>query len=636
MSGPPISVICKLIVPSIMNTLDAAKQGQLLKDPSNPDPNRIFADSTAVAPSRAPMIARSTTSLATRPSLKETIEAQKRARMMERPESAQASASPTRIIPSRPGTSMATSSLSSAPLRPGSKPKALPKKINSPAHSPKKMKSMINLPRPASHQSNHSQTEASPSKPLLNHNDNAVLRRPTAVRSVMARDESQTPAANSPTKAIISDDIYVDQSREPPSRIASYSENIAPIPKGLIRATTDTDISLGKPYTYSKPLTRLHSYAEDMLSSTPHLARSLRNFEEGRQQQKASPTKAAEELTMLLPNTTTANDSPSLNNLQMNLPRNESESGRSILGELPLNHESAVRPSTSGRLTTLTSSEDLLAAPDDDCTRIPSNGSSGTVLRSRVMSLPDSDSRRPSFASSEQKLIDSGIVRIRARTLDAHGYRKLQPLITTRPDLWHDFRYSELFEALLGNIDTPKEDNTRGHVLKTLRLIVSSHPEQAKPFLPSALRMLLAVRSSYRSHTHLAAELEDIARDMAYLLEDTVPFMISIMMMLENHESSLPPTVAMGLETLADLMHRATLGQPNTTLDDDEQSRLGGALLGLMNNANVAVRKGAMECLLELYDMAGTPEKFWGYMGKANPDDRNLLTYFLAVRAGAA
>jgi CLIP-associating protein 1/2 len=560
---------------SIMNSLDATKQGQLLKDPSNPDPNKISPSSTAVSNVKAPPFARSTTSAATRPSLKETIAARKQAKLAERPESAQASVSPTRPILPRPATSMATGSLSAAPLRPA-RTKAPPaKKAGSPAISPSKTKPRVAPQESFSRLAENERPRSSPAKALTFQNENTLPRKPNVDIVTLEPSVGALPKLDSPLRPFghNSTNSMEQLQSNPPKRVVLYNDATVLPP--------------------------------------PTLVRSAKSFEYTAPQSNPSPTKAAEELTLVLPATSSIGF-PGMLGFPQNFKPNAHESGRAILGEIPVNHDGSLN-------------HDVGVKP-------PSPTKASNSPGARSTSPTSTTSRQSSFASSEHKLIDSGTARIITRTLDAHGFRKLQPLITTRPDLWQDHRYEELFTALLTNLGNPKDDPLRSQVLKTLGLMVTSHPRLAKPLIPNALLVLLALRPYCKSHTHITADLEDVAKTMVDHIDDPIAFMNILIDLLGEASSSNPATIAMSLETLADLMHRSTFGSPQLALDEASQFRLGNNLLLLMNSLDVAIRKNSMECLLELYDMPGGHESLEAVMKRAKQDDKNLFTYFLTLR----
>ncbi|MCJ1431540.1 suppressor of tub2 mutation [Xylographa pallens] len=740
----------------ILHSLDAKQQARLLKDPSNPqishmnkdstnpDPIKNTAGSIASSDTSVPVVTRVAKAAATRPSLKETIAAQKRAKLAQRPGSAQASVSPTRVMPPRPQTSMAMGSLSSAPLRPN-KTKLPAPKVNSPSTSPKKAKnkpplpdfSTLNLERretsplksnprhdendgpnkpsliktpskrgsldsirsPAkrlSFESTTNRTESdgphkqspfktlpkktsfeavkSPAKrlsfeSLVHRNGNDTLRKGSPIKAlpkkssietinnrgsniapnkhsvaqpVFHQNETVAPAKQSLPTTMIHHDEDIEPLKQTSSELNIHDESItnqhdantgrstsngsaAIRPLCNIASTENDDkMSVKSLEIHTSPATvlpiHIHKNPETLLQRTHSESQHLKNFDEESQQSQSSPSKGAEELTLVLPNITTVDSPSGPMSLSMTLGPNGFETGRSILGELPLNHEGAVR-----RASSFANSGEPRIAHDAGSR----NSTAATVIRKQVTTPVNPISQVLRTPSSEQKLIDSGIARVQAMTLDAHGYRKLQSLITTRTDRWQFYQYDDLFRALLKNLKAPVDPRSTASVLKTIRLMLTSQPAMAQAILPHAVHLFLIVRPNYHVHTHLADELEDISRDMVMMLEDPLDLILSIILILEDTEDHGLLTIAMSLETLGDVLHQGVL------LTEGQQFRLGSALQGLMANANTSVRQSAMECLVELHQMAASHEAFWACMGNAAPADKNLLAYFLASRGVA-
>ena len=745
-----------LICGSILHSLDAKQQARLLKDPSNPqvarmikdsanlDPVKTMADPIASNNTKVPVVTRVAKAAATRPSLKETIAAQKRAKLAQRPGSAQASVSPTRVMPPRPQTSMAMGSLSSAPLRPN-KTKLPAPKVNSPSTSPKKAKNKPPLPdfsalhferrdtSPLKSNPRHSENDVpnkpslikSPSKksslesirspakrlsfeftsyrtesdgprkqsplktpakktsfesmkspakrlsfePLVQRNandtfrsgspikapskkssiesikdrgSNIALTKHTMAHPVPHQNETAAPIAQSLATPMIHHDEDIEPIEQASSELKIHDEyisnqheanirrsinngNTAIRPSSTIASTENDDkmsvktlqINTSPASVFSK---HMHKSPETLLQRIHSESQHLKKFDEEYQQSQSSPSKSAEELTLVLPNITTVDSPTGPMSLSMTLGPNGFETGRSILGELPLNHEGAVRKASS-----LANSAEPRVAQDAGSR----NSTAATVIRKHVTTPINPMSQILRTPSSEQKLLDSGIARVQAMTLDAHGYRKLQSLITTRTDSWQFYQYDALFRALLKNLKAPVDIRSTASVLRTIRLMLTSQPAMAQAILSHAVLTFLLVRTNYRIHTHLADELEDISRDMVTMLEDPLDLILSIILILEDTEDRGLLTVAMSLETLGDVLHRGVL------LTEGQQFRLGSALQGLMTNAHTGVRQSAMECLVELHQMAASPEAFWACMGNAAPADKNLLAYFLASRGAA-
>ena len=745
-----------LIYSSILHSLDAKQQARLLKDPSNPqiahmnkdsanpDPVKAMAGSIASSETSVPVATRVAKAAATRPSLKETIAAQKRAKLAQRPGSAQASVSPTRVMPPRPQTSMAMGSLSSAPLRPN-KTKLPAQKVNSPSTSPKKTKnkpplpdfSALHLERRDSNllksNSHHDENDA-PSKPnliktpskrsslesirspakrlsfesithgaesdgprkqspvkilpkktsfeaikspakrlsfesLVQRNGNGTLRKGSPIKvlpkkisiesinnrggnvastkhglaqPVFQQNETAAPAKQTLATPIIHHDEDIEPLKQASSELKIHDGSISDqhdantgrsISNGntAIRplynvASTENDdkMSVKSLDIHTSPANvlpiHIHKTPETLLQRTHSEPQHLKKFDEEYQQSQSSPSKDAEDLTLVLPNITTVDSPPGPMSLSMTLRPNGFETGRSILGELPLNHEGAVR-----RASSFANSGEPRIAQDAGSR----NSTAATVIRKQVTTPINPISQVLRTPSSEQKLIDSGIARVQAMTLDAHGYRKLQSLITTRTDRWQFYQYDDLFRSLLKNLKAPVDPRSTASVLKTIRLMLTSQPAMAQTILPHAVHMFLIVRPNYRVHTHLADELEDISRDMVTMLQDPLDLILSIILILEDTEDHNLLTVAMSLETLGDVLHQGVL------LTEGQQFRLGSALQGLMTSADTSVRQSAMECLVELHQMAASHEAFWACMGNAAPADKNLLAYFLASRGAA-
>ncbi|MCJ1403770.1 suppressor of tub2 mutation [Xylographa trunciseda] len=740
----------------ILNSLDAKQQARLLKDPSNPqlaqmnkdssnlDPKRTMAASTSSNDANIPVLSRVTKAVTTRPSLKETIAAQKRAKLAQRPGSAQASVSPTRAMPPRPQTSMAMGSLSSAPLRPN-KTKLPAPKANSPSTSPKKAKNKPPLPDfGALHLERR---DTSPLKSNLHRNENDIPAKPSLLKtpskrssfesikspakrlsfeSITQRTESDVPRKQSPFK-VLSNKASSESLKSPAKRLSFESlvqrngnntvkkgspvkapakkssiesitnrggnmattkhsvvkpisitnktiapakqslanpmihqdEDIEPMAQSLsepemhneyisdhneantgrpisngntvVRPSTniaitesDDNMSAKPSQMHTSPAIGLHKQmqksSESILQRVHSESRHLKNFDEEHQQPQSSPSKAAEEFTLVLPNITTVDSPTGPMSLSMTLGPNGFETGRSILGELPLNHEGTVR-----RASSFANSGESRVTQDAGSR----NSTAETMIRKHITTPINTFSQISRTPSSEQKLIDSGITRVQAMTLDAHGYRKLQSLITTRTDRWQFYQYDDLFRALLKNIKAPVDLRSTASVLKTIRLMLASQPAMAQAILSHAVLTFLVVRPKFRDHTHLADELEDISRDMVMMLEDPLDLILSIILILETTEDHGLLTVAMSLESLGDILHRGVL------LTEDQQLRLGSALQGLMANAHTGVRQSAMECLVELHQMSASHEAFWACMGNAAPADKNLLAYFLASRGVA-
>ncbi|MCJ1245786.1 suppressor of tub2 mutation [Trapelia coarctata] len=576
---------------SLMQSLEVKQQALLLKVSSNPNPSGIPVDTTAIAGPRATAFSRSATTAPRGPSLKEAIAARKmEARLAERPGSAQSSASPTRPVLPRPATSMAIGSLSSAPLRP-IRTKVPPKKNNSPSVSPSKSKLRTVVPELAACQQEKDRPRSSPNKPITL-KENIPPRKAALGKSAIETGNQVAKARASPLSSYASTEFKpkVPQT-ELPKRVIIYKDSIS----SPGAASRD---SVNGPSADSQPI-------------------------------KTTPTRDAENMTLVLPVLARSVDSSgSPMSPSRILGPNESESG------MPAK---------------------LVAA--DEAVLGPNGGESPRfVLRERPLNLEASSKQvavapNPavspnlyhSHCSADLKMIQSGIARIRAQTLDPHGFRKLQELLTHRETFWTDnpdtaskYRLDELFEALVGALEIKDELKMRTHLLRTIRLMAISFPTTLGDRVVSSLFVLLRTRGSYPPQSHLLDEHRETVLVLLKLTakgEYVTLTLKKLTQSVENPETCDTDEILMCLRCLCGLMRLDTHSIRNERhpLDIVWQSRLAKALLVLIESEHPRVRQHSMACVVELHDMAGAPEWFWPLIECASVEHRSLIHYFVAL-----
>ncbi|KAF2456131.1 clasp N terminal-domain-containing protein [Lineolata rhizophorae] len=230
------------------------------------------------------------------------------------------------------------------------------------------------------------------------------------------------------------------------------------------------------------------------------------------------------------------------------------------LEELPLNERAP--PIGSGGSPTLSTGSHTL----DHSVRPPSpspqrpfpghakNGSTGSTNGAQnggFMTVggdrPDEQKRTEILKS--RRLLSSGIERIRARSLDAHGFRRLQDLVKTAasmPEIWGEnaTTFGALLMALLDFLKMPlpsaaeagdqpqshipvpsstatpssahaKALNLRTQTLSTLRALLSLHRRLASSFLADpVLPSLLRARANADPASHFSVELDRVVDEV--------------------------------------------------------------------------------------------------------------------------
>jgi len=246
-----------------------------------------------------------------------------------------------------------------------------------------------------------------------------------------------------------------------------------------------------------------------------------------------------------------------------------------------------------------------------------------------------------------RKILDSGIDRLRAKTLDVHGFRKLQTLIRKSEDaIWEDgYKFDELIMPLLEYLESPCEEVTsrsgkaqdlKTQDLVTIRLLLQYQSKYFSAYYPRVLTAVLTDRKHYNSTSHIVCGLEETAESIVHQC-DPPPCMDSVMDLLEEQGTSVAETntVFMGLYVLAGLLHAAQEKGLTTELSDDQEARLGSTGAKYLVNTNPDIRRAVIEFVLELHDSIDR-DRFWASVARGRDDHKSLITYYLARKRAIA
>lgn len=256
--------------------------------------------------------------------------------------------------------------------------------------------------------------------------------------------------------------------------------------------------------------------------------------------------------------------------------------------------------------------------------------------RQRISNSENTDNPRLA-----RKILDSGIVRVQSRSLDVHGFRKLQALIRTSGEsIWEGgYKFDELILPLLEHLETPNDESTprtgkaqdlKTQVLVTVRVLLQHQPKYSFTYHPRALTAVLAARKHYSSTSHIVCGLEETAESIVHQC-DPSPCIDSVLDLLETErpEGAETNTILMGLYVLAGLLHRGQEKGTRLHLSEEQEERLGWMGARCLSDTNPDIRRAVIEFVLELYDTVDQ-KRFWGLVTGAKEDHRSLITYYLA------
>lgn len=246
-----------------------------------------------------------------------------------------------------------------------------------------------------------------------------------------------------------------------------------------------------------------------------------------------------------------------------------------------------------------------------------------------------------------RKILDSGIDRLKAKTLDVHGFRKLQGLIRTSGDaLWENgYKFDELILPLLECLEaSPKEGTPRSgkaqdlkaQGLVTVRLLLQHQSKYFSGYYPRALTAVLTARKNYNSTSHIVCGLEETAESIVHQC-DPLPCADSIIDLLEDQGTggAETSTIFMGLYVLAGLLRCVQEKGLTIQLSEDQEARLGTMGAKYLVDTNPDIRRAVIEFVLELHDTVGQ-DSFWGLVASGRDDHRSLITYYLARKRAIA
>ncbi|XDG10400.1 hypothetical protein ABKA04_010015 [Annulohypoxylon sp. FPYF3050] len=596
----------------IMDNLDATAQKLLQKDPNNP--NSPKKSEAAAAPRPGLGLSKSTMT-STKPSLRETMMAQKRALA-------------TKNLPSRPGSAMATmttpartvsgsSNVSSAShaTAPATRTRLERSETSTKAHGgmsvapirPARRRPDI-APRPAtagpysvrSHdgpsREHTSPTETTKSKGVTPKTISGSPRR-TAARTrpghaATASESSIVPTPSKPANGKATKSPRTSPTRGPAKSPGKVKPPFASEPSLSSPANANENITLVVPTIAQlkesartvapKPSPRTSIIIEDADASvvsksasvtpTPTPSKALKVYEDPFTEDQTTPR----------PSTTPTIERP-------------------VLEDRPVNEDAA-----------------NLSHPPAE-----TNGANGSPMVS------------PDKSRQNSRLIESGIARVKAQTLDVHGFRKLQSLVRDNKIVLDDSKFDALLQGLfeylespLGNLAPEKVQDVKAQILATIKLLLKKSRDRFQPHVSRGLEALLAARTRYDARTHIVSGLELLADELVVLGDaDEITVTMTKNLTKMDMDTSGHRSLSMGLHVLKELVDTRTTFSPN----ESEITGLLGLASRCLESKESGVRMDAVQLCVALHSRIGET-KFWESMKSIKDDPKSLITYYIVKR----
>jgi CLIP-associating protein 1/2 len=243
-------------------------------------------------------------------------------------------------------------------------------------------------------------------------------------------------------------------------------------------------------------------------------------------------------------------------------------------------------------------------------------------------------SETPDKSGQNARLLESGITRVKARSLDVHGFRKLQTLIRENRAVFTDDKFDallvglfEFLEAPLVNTTADKGQDIKAQILATIKLLLKKQRDSFQPHVSRGLESLIATRSGYDSRTHIVSGLELLAEELV-TLGDAAEIAVSMTKLLKGCQEATSEgarSLSMGLHILRELLEKREAYVPS----ESEVGAVAGLAARCLESAESGVRMGAVHLCVALHGRIGDG-RFWDAVKDAKDDPKNLITYYIA------
>ncbi|KAK0641526.1 clasp N terminal-domain-containing protein [Cercophora newfieldiana] len=585
---------------SIMNGLDATAQKLLQNDPNNP--NSPKKDEVRARPGLG--LSKSTMT-SSKPSLRETMLAQKKAAMASknmptRPGSAMAHFSPTRAVSNASQASVAsnataTSTTSTVRTRPESTVGGI---------------------------------SGAPMRPSRRRPEVAARPATAGPYSVRSHDgpsmEQSSPGETHKTKAITPRAIAASPKRTAPRvrpcHAATASEGSIPTPSKVaaVRAAASPRTTPSKGPTPSK------AKVMPFVSSSPSL-------------------KGHEDLTMVMPSVLKPKDSPSQAAPLSPIPPSPAPPSPArpvsppAVEVVPAETETPSRP--------LKVYEDPFT--EDQTTPKPSfavpvledkpvNEDAANLQRpAGENGIPDVSISSPEKAKQNMRLLDSGISKVKAKSLDVHGFRKIQGIIRDSKAAFPDDKFDTLLSGLFEYLESPlvqvppeKVQDVKAQILATIKLMLKKMRDSFQPHVSRGLESLLRARAGYEGRTHIVSGLELLSAELVTLGDASeITVVLCRMLGSMDGDAANSRSLSMGLHVLKEMVELRTQFMPSAA----ELETLAGLAGRCLESLESAVRMDAVQLCVALHERVGDV-RFWEALKGVRDDPKSLITYYVVKR----
>lgn len=266
----------------------------------------------------------------------------------------------------------------------------------------------------------------------------------------------------------------------------------------------------------------------------------------------------------------------------------------------------------------------------------PVNEDAANLAIPNGQGLVVNDLENPEKAQQNQRLLASGISRVKAKTLDVHGFRKLQSLLRDSKGIFTDDKFEALLIGLFQYLEDPlpsvapeKAQDVKAQILATIKLLLKKERDNFQPHVSKGLESLLETRAAYDTRAHIVSGLELLADELVTIGDGS-----EIVMVLTKRLESCDDAAAEDSRILSTGLHvlRALLDKRTTFIPtDSELNHLANLARRCLDSSDSGVRHDAVQLCVALHARIGEAP-FWDALKDVKTDPKNLITYYIARR----
>jgi CLIP-associating protein 1/2 len=257
----------------------------------------------------------------------------------------------------------------------------------------------------------------------------------------------------------------------------------------------------------------------------------------------------------------------------------------------------------------------------------------------------------PERGKQNARLLDSGIAKVQQKSLDVHGFRKLQGIIrdSKTTALLTDDRFDALVSGLFAFLESPlsnlapeKSQDVKAQILATIKLLLKKMRDNFRPHVSRSLESLVRARATYEGRTHMVSGLELLATDLV-ALGDPAEMVTVLTRMLAGMDvdggvggaggggnSAEGRSLSMGMHILREMLD-SRAGPAGYVPSEGELQVLAGLAARCLESLESAVRMDAVLLCVAIHARVGDA-KFWEAVKGVRDDPKSLIMYYITKR----